>query len=98
MAIEMPVVTSCQIENCGYNVAKKCHAKAITVGDSFDPECDTFLESNLHIREIRRTAGVGACKVTACRFNRNFDCGADSIAIGKASGKIQCLNYLPKSE
>ena len=69
MAIEMPVVTSCQIENCGYNVAKKCHAKAITVGDSFDPECDTFLESNLHIREIRRTAGVGACKVTACRFN-----------------------------
>lgn len=98
ITIEMPMVSSCEISGCGYNVEKKCHAKAITIGDSSEPECDTFLSSPLHKRNTKLIAGVGACKVGGCRFNRDFECTAETINVGMNHSKVNCLTYSPKAE
>jgi hypothetical protein len=47
-SIEMPLVKKCDVLKCGYNVNSSCHAKAITIGDNVNPECDTFLNSSKH--------------------------------------------------
>jgi hypothetical protein len=96
--VEMPVVSHCRIAECTYNKDLICRAKAITIGDSTDPECDTFLRSTLHIRETRRVAGVGACKVAGCIFNRDFECSADEITVGWSGAKVHCLTYSPEAE
>lgn len=94
ITIEMPRVSKCDINQCGYNVNQKCHAKAITVGDFLNPACDTFLDVNRHNRETQRIAGVGACKVANCQYNDDFECTAESIAVGKVKQKIYCLTYI----
>lgn len=93
VTIEMPMVSKCDIKNCGYNVNNNCHAKAITVGDGTNPGCDTFFENSTHNRETKRIAGVGACKVSSCQFNNDFECGADSVSVGHTDGKINCLTF-----
>jgi hypothetical protein len=82
MTIEMAPVSKCYASQCAYNQNNSCHAKAITVGDGLQPECDTFLSSQTHTQEKTRIAGVGACKIISCKFNSDFDCSADKIKIG----------------
>lgn len=96
LTIEMPVVSVCEATQCAYNVNRGCHAKAITVGDGSNPDCDTFFASMQHNKEARRQAGVGACKVTGCKFNRDFECNADSIQVGFADQKVNCLTFTPR--
>ena len=31
LTLEMPMISSCDVEQCGYNQNKNCHAKAITL-------------------------------------------------------------------
>lgn len=95
--IEMPLVSKCEIKNCGYNVENNCHAKAITIGDELAPSCDTFFSNSIHSRETQRIAGVGACKITNCQFNDDFECLANSISIGEARGNINCLTFSARS-
>jgi Domain of Unknown Function (DUF1540) len=90
---KMSPVAACSATECAYNVSKRCHAKAITVGDVKNPECDTFLRSELHNREAKRVAGVGACKVRECKFNDDFECTADSVQIGVRENRINCLTF-----
>jgi hypothetical protein len=97
IVVEMPPVRSCSARQCAYNVNQSCHAKAITVGDVTNPECDTFLQSGSHNKEANRVAGVGACKVTGCRFNADFECTAESIQVGVKDNKINCLTYAAKA-
>jgi hypothetical protein len=50
MTVEMPIVKKCDVKSCGFNQNNNCHAKAITVGDSIHPDCDTFMDSERHTR------------------------------------------------
>ncbi|MBC7540361.1 MAG: DUF1540 domain-containing protein [Bacteriovorax sp.] len=93
VTIEMPLVSSCDVSRCGFNVNHTCHAKAITVGDNFNPGCDTFFETNEHNKENKRIAGVGACKVNTCKHNIDFECTAESIVVGFSKQKINCLTF-----
>ena len=92
-APDMPVVGECSVAECAYNVHRCCHARAITVGDGIHPGCDTFLAASPHSRDIGRHAGVGACKTSACRYNDDYECTADQIAVGHTGQGARCLTY-----
>lgn len=90
----MPSVSGCLVEKCSYNVNKTCHARAITVGDSIIPHCDTYLDGDRHVMNTKLVAGVGACKVASCRFNNDFECIADHIRVGLATDRTaRCLSF-----
>lgn len=90
---EMTLVSSCDAVRCSYNLNNKCHAKAITIGDGVNPECDTFLSSFEHTHEVNQMAGVGACKVSDCVHNNEFECAADNVSIGIVDGEVKCLTF-----
>jgi hypothetical protein len=94
LTIEMPLVSRCDVDQCGYNVSHFCHAKAITIGDNKNPGCDTFFDTNNHNKETKRNAGVGACKVSACKYNNDFECTASNIKVGFSHQKINCLTFI----
>ena len=93
MTIEMPVVESCTISECGYNKNSQCHARAITIGDGVHPGCDTsFLGAPISANG-NDMAGVGACKVTSCSFNEELECNAEQITVSMNKGNIQCATF-----
>jgi hypothetical protein len=91
--IEMPVITECQVSTCAYNVNKNCHARAITVGDSIHPGCDTFLKGPRHTSHPEQIAGIGACKTSICKFNDDFECMADSVKVGMVKNEANCMTF-----
>jgi hypothetical protein len=93
LTIDMPIVAECTASECVYNLNKACHARAITIGDGVHPGCDTFLGAKRHASETGRTAGVGACKVTACMHNDDYECSAPTISVGYMGKDIQCLSF-----
>jgi hypothetical protein len=95
ISIEMPLVSACSATECTYNSGNSCHARAITVGDGVHPGCDTYFGNagSSHVKAVQRTAGVGACKVSDCRHNDDYECVADKITVGSASNSISCLTY-----
>ena len=94
MGMKMPKVTGCSVENCAYNTEKICHALAITVGDpAGDPACDTFFTAEQHGGVMDTTAGVGACKLAECKFNKDYECSAASISVGMQEGQPDCITY-----
>ena len=98
IVIEMPLVSQCDAKECGYNIGNNCHAKAITIGDYVNPGCDTYFNEKIHNKETKRVAGVGACKVDACKFNSDFECVADNIAIGMIKKNVTCLTFTVSEE
>ena len=94
MTMEMPVVTSCSVTACAYNAATACHARAITVGSKVHPDCDTYFSmSGPHSKARQRQAGVGACKMSDCSHNDDYECMAEKISVGQVSDRINCLTY-----
>lgn len=94
ITIEMPYVEECKVNDCAYNVKDKCHARAITIGNGVTPGCDTsLLGVSRHAREEQHYAGVGACKVTKCTFNQDYECSAESISVGFSGKQINCLTF-----
>lgn len=95
ISIEMPLVATCSATECAYNTSNSCHARAITVGDGVHPGCDTYFGSAgvSHTKAIQRTAGVGACKVSDCRHNEDYECVAEQISVGQSTNVISCLTY-----
>ncbi len=93
LRIEMPLVKNCNVKNCVYNTDQHCHAKAITIGDGINPECDTYLNHSIHAGPST-TAGVGACKVSNCKFNKDFECSAAEISVGEVAKVVKCLTYV----
>lgn len=91
--MEMPMVSSCEVSECAYNMDNMCHAMAITVGDSVHPKCDTFCTSYAEEVDEDCIAGVGACKTTACTFNEGLECSADDICVGFNREEIDCLTF-----
>lgn len=96
IAIEMPQVSECSVTECAYNVESGCRARAITVGDGVNPGCDTFFSASHHANDGRRTAGVGACKVSICQYNQDFECGADTIRVSIGSAEAKCMTFSPR--
>ena len=96
ISIEMAVVTACSVTQCGYNTDSACHARAITVGDNVHPGCDTYFSlsgSDSHSKAKQRQAGVGACKMSSCQHNYDYECNADKIAVGQVMSRVDCLTY-----
>ena len=94
ITLEMPNVQACDVRACAYNVDETCHARAITVGDGVHAACDTFFFSNLHTRSnTAHKAGVGACKVTACRYNSDLECSAEAIRVGIHDSHADCMTF-----
>jgi len=93
MIVDMTAVASCSVEGCAFNQERKCHAKAITIGNTTNPACDTFHPSSRHINNIRRVAGVGACKTTDCVNNEDFECKDREIHVRISGGHNVCMSY-----
>ena len=77
ITLDLPVVTECTIGDCAYNVEDMCYAKAITIGDSVNPCCDTMVCGSEHVKSRERVAGVGACKTSNCSFNHDMECSTE---------------------
>ena len=93
LILEISQVQRCDARSCSYNVDGSCHAKAITIGDGAVPACDTYLDLGIHCRTSSRTAGVGACKVSRCRFNDDLECTKTYISIGPSHERVECLDF-----
>lgn len=93
ISIEMPQVSECSVTECAYNVERGCRARAITVGDGVNPGCDTYFSASRHTNDGRRAAGVGACKVSICQHNQDFECGADAIQVSMAGPEAKCMTF-----
>ena len=97
IVVEMPLVSRCDVSRCSYNVNNNCHAKAITVGDSTNPACDTFIDASKHTKETKRLAGVGACKVSGCEYNEDFECVAENIAVTSSKQDTKCRTFAARN-
>lgn len=98
ICLDMPLVAQCVVSDCVYNINQGCHARAITVGDStVFPGCDTYLGSSVHTSRKQLQAGVGACKVTGCNYNDDFECMAPSINVGYRESKVHCLTFTKRT-
>ncbi|MBS1187795.1 MAG: hypothetical protein H6R04_1813 [Burkholderiaceae bacterium] len=100
ISIEMPVVSDCSISDCGYNAGNACHARAITVGHKVHPDCGTYFSlsaSAAHSKGKPTPTGVGACSVSNCRHNEDYECVANKISIGQVVDRINCLTYAQRS-
>ncbi len=93
ITIEMPTVTKCMVTQCAYNASSNCHARAITIGDSIHPGCDTFVSGSRHTRQINQIAGIGACKTSGCKFNDDLECMADGVQIGMLRNEANCTTF-----
>jgi len=94
--MEMSEVTKCFVEDCAYNTDNCCHTIAITVGDGSNPQCDTFCQSSIPGGKAGCVAGIGACKVSVCKFNANLECTASGVSIGYKDNEPDCLSFQPK--
>ena len=89
----MPEIAECTVTECAYNGALTCSAPAITVGDSSAPTCDTYMRADKHRHDDSVIAGVGACKMASCGFNRELVCAADMVHMGFVSELPSCLTF-----
>jgi len=92
ITIEMPTIDACSATGCAYNVEHKCHARAITIGGTTHPACDTFIPADQHVSRAE-PAGVGACKVVGCRHNRNLECEAPAIEVAPHAMHADCVTF-----
>jgi hypothetical protein len=93
MATKMPQVADCTVRDCAYNMNKACHAMAITIGEAASPVCDTYFQASEHGGVKDLTAGVGACKMSQCQHNDNFECSAKSIHVAYKGREPDCLTF-----
>jgi hypothetical protein len=91
--MEMPKVSECRANECAYNKDGMCHALAITIGDGFRPQCDTFCLSPVEGGDPACTGCVGACKVADCVHNTSLECQAPDVCVGYNEGGVDCLTF-----
>ena len=90
----MAKVKDCMVEECAYNRGQRCHALAITIGDTRrHPKCDTYFDLQEKGGDSTVVAGVGACKVSACKYNSDLECQADSIEVGYQQDEADCMTF-----
>lgn len=107
---KVPMVTLCEVQECGFNVDKKCHAAAIQVGDepttmqglsgsmTADPMCDTFTpRPGAHFGADDFQGQVGSCKVESCSYNELRRCNSNGIIVGFHSSHADCKSFKPRA-
>lgn len=94
ICLEMPIVAKCMASECAYNLNSNCHARAITIGDSLRPGCDTFMAGPCHTRSANQVAGIGACKTVGCKFNDDLECMAESVQVGIIKNEANCMTFV----
>lgn len=96
--MNMTPVSNCGATSCSFNQDSQCHAIAITIAiaEASKAECNTYADLSLKGGSREIIAGVGACKVTSCRNNKNLECSAPAIQIDRKDGKVLCLTYQAK--
>lgn len=94
ICLEMPIVAKCMVSECAYNLSSNCHARAITIGDSLQPGCDTFMAGTRHAKSATQIAGIGACKTAGCKFNEDLECMAESIQVGIIKNEANCMTFV----
>ena len=92
ICLEMPVVTKCMASECVYNLDSNCHARAITIGDTIQPSCDTYMAGSRHTKQTQ-IAGIGACKTVGCKFNNDLECMAENIQVGMVKNRANCMTF-----
>jgi hypothetical protein len=93
VTLDMPMIEGCDVLACTYNLNAACHAKAITIGDDATPGCDTYMHASEHVHNASLRAGVGACKVSSCQHNSDFECGAEGIHVGARGSGVFCMTF-----
>ena len=94
--LDLSNVQGCDVTSCAYNHEQNCHARAITIGQGIHPACDTFFPAERHTRNGAPSAGVGACKVSACRHNADLLCAAGAIHVSVHDNHADCMTYAPR--
>jgi hypothetical protein len=95
--MDMPKVEKCEIAECCYNEGGMCRALAITIGgDGAHPACDTYCGLQTKGGDMTAVAGVGACKVNECMYNRSLECTAPAIDVGRGPDQADCLTFRRK--
>ena len=89
----MPKISKCDVTSCAYNTNNVCHAMTIAIGDSGHPRCDTFYGKKTEAVDLSIHGGVGACKTSACRYNKGLECTAQEIVVGTGPDGTDCLTY-----
>ncbi len=84
----------CNATECSYNSREKCHAVAITIGDSEGSAfCDTRVEGQSKAG-VEQAEGVsGACNVSDCIFTEALDCVARGIRIKSVENNVECRTF-----
>ena len=95
MKKQMPRVLGCEVTECTFNNGHQCSANAITVGGPEDlcPKCDTFFQMQQKGGNKGVIAGVGACKVQLCGFNKASGCSARGIRVILHDKHADCATY-----
>jgi hypothetical protein len=91
--MEMATVIKCSVHDCVYNMDNQCHTMAITIGDGNSPRCDTFWHSTMKGGNASNMAGVGACKVSVCKYNKKFECAARGITVNYRDQEPDCTTF-----
>jgi hypothetical protein len=86
-------VIACEATDCLYNKKKRCHTFGITIGQQ-EPCCDTFFESAVKGGPAHVQATIGACHVSHCVFNSNYECTAESVEIKATKGHPDCATFV----
>jgi hypothetical protein len=94
MPMTMPKILDCDATACSYNKNKECHAMAITVGSpAACAFCDTFFKSEARGGVSDMTGGVGACRMSNCKFNTSLECSARGIHVALHSDHAECTTF-----
>jgi len=96
MTMKMPKVKSCDAADCVYNTKNKCHAIAITIGGWSVAACDTWMIAPKKGGAPNTTAGVGACKIETCQFNKSLQCIAKCIRVKRYTLDAECITFKEK--
>ncbi|MFW6061402.1 MAG: DUF1540 domain-containing protein [Planctomycetota bacterium] len=91
----MSKVNRCEVTNCAYNHENHCRTIAITIGDAdqASPKCDTYMPVGEKGGVSDTDAGVGACKVGSCTYNKQYECSAANILVGMRGQEADCLTF-----
>ena len=92
MNMNLPDVIDCNVGQCAYNQESKCHSGAINIGNR-EPVCDTYVEAEIKGGFQKSLTKIGACKMSDCRFNGNYECLSAGIKVGAVNRHALCMNF-----